>query len=94
MVLAVCNLAMLPGPPALWLGDWVAGPAVTVGIDDVAQWPYTTGLLVKWVAFLGSLHWPAGNADLGVGGISNDELLILCELWAGERLTLEKAHPR
>ena len=22
------------------------------------------------------------------------ELLILCELWAGERLSLEKAHPR
>ena len=32
--------------------------------------------------------------DLGVGGISNVELLILYELWAGERLTLEKAHPR
>ena len=29
--------------------------------------------------------------DLGVGGISYVELLILCELWAGERLTLEKA---
>ena len=43
-----------------------AGPAVTVGVDDVAQWHYTPGLLVKWVAFLGSLHWLAGNADLGV----------------------------
>ena len=32
--------------------------------------------------------------DLGVGGISYVELLILCELWAGERLVLEKAHPR
>ena len=32
--------------------------------------------------------------DLGVGGISHVELLILCELWAGERLSLEKAHPR
>ena len=25
-------------------------------------------LLVKWVSFLGTLHWPAGSADLGVGG--------------------------
>ena len=78
---AVRNLAMLPGPPALWLGDWVAGPAVTIGVDGVAQWPYTPGLLVKWVAFLGSLHWPAGCMDLGVGGISYVELLILYELW-------------
>ena len=30
---------------------------------------------VKRVAFLGSLHWPAGGVDLGVGGISCVELL-------------------
>ena len=41
MVHAVRNLAMLPGPPARWLGGWAAGPVVTVGFDDVAQWPYT-----------------------------------------------------
>ena len=29
--------------------------------------------------------------DLGVGGISYVELLILYDLWAGERLSLEKA---
>ena len=43
VVHAVRDLAMLPGPPALWLGDWVAGPAVTIGVDDVAQWSYTPG---------------------------------------------------
>ena len=32
--------------------------------------------------------------DLGVGGISYVELLILYELWAGERLCLERAVPR
>ena len=36
----------------------------------------------------------ASGLDLGVGGISYVELLILYELWAGERLFLEKAHPR
>ena len=46
------------------------------------------------MAFLGSLHWLAGGLDLGVGGVSFVELLILSELWAGERLSLEKAHPR
>ena len=53
--------------------------------------------LVSWssgVAFLGTLHWPAGGLDLGFGGISYVELLTLYELWAGERLSLEKAHPR
>ena len=46
------------------------------------------------VTFLGTLHWPAGGFDLVVGGISYVELLILYELWAGERLSVEKAHPR
>ena len=32
--------------------------------------------------------------DLGVGSVSYVELLILYELWAGERLSLEKAVPR
>ena len=35
-----------------------------------------------------------GDLDLGVGGVSYVELLILYELWAGEKLSLEKAHPR
>ena len=80
--------------PATWESEWVAGPPVTFGADDVAHWPYTPGLLVKWVAFLGSLHWPVGGVDLGVGGISYVELLILYELSAGERLTSPEAHPR
>ena len=44
-------------------------------------------------AFLGTLHWPAGAVDLGVGGVSFVEMLILYELWAGERLCLESAIP-
>ena len=50
--------------------------------------------MVKWVSFLNTLHWPVGSLDLGVGGVSYVELLILYELWAGERLSLEKACPR
>ena len=84
IVHAVRNFAMLLGPPALWLGEWVAGPSVALDADDVAQWPCTPGLLVKWVSFLGSLHWPVHGEDLGVGCISYVELLILHELWAGE----------
>ena len=75
-------------------GGWVNFPASAFSGDDIACWPYTPGLLVKWVSFLGSLHWPAGGLDLGVGGISYVELLILYEFLAGERLSLEKPHPR
>ena len=77
----------LPGPPGIWDSEWVNFPASAICAKDVA-------ILVKWVAFLGTLHWPAGGLDLGVGGISSVELLILYELWVGERLSLEKAHPR
>ena len=51
-------------------------------------------LLVSWLSgslLKGSLHWPAGGLDLGVGGVPYVELLIFCEHWAGERLSLEKA---
>ena len=44
--------------------------------------------------FFLSLHWLADECNLGVGGVSHVELLILYELWAGERLQLEKAVPR
>ena len=82
-------------PPGLGDSDWVNILASVINAADIALWPYTPGLLVKWVSFLASLHWPAGGSDLGVGGISYVELLILYELWeAGERLVLEKAHPR
>ena len=86
--------AFLPGPTGIWDSEWVAVPPSVICADDIAHWPYTPGLLVKWVAFLGTLHWPAGCVDLGVGGVSCVELLILYELWAGERLSLEKAQPR
>ena len=84
----------LPGPPGIWDSEWVNVPAYAICAEDIAHWPYTPGLFVKWVSFLGSLHWPVGDLDVGVGGVSNVELLILYELWAGERLSLEKAHLR
>ena len=62
----------------------------TVATSDhetpLTLWPCTPGLLVKWVSFLSTLHWLVGDLDLGVGGISYVELIILYELWAGERL--------
>ena len=61
----------------------------SVTAEDVRVWPYSVSLLVKVLAFLGTLHWPAGDVEFGVGGVSFVELLILYEQWAGERLILE-----
>ena len=94
LVHAVRDRAFLPGQPGIGDSEWFTVSATAICADDIAHRPYSPGLLVKWVAFLGTLYWLAGGADLGVGGISYVELLILYELWAGERLSLEKAQPR
>ena len=93
LVHAVRDRAFLPGSPGIWDAEWIHVPASAICAEDIAQWPFSPGLLVKWNAFLGSLHWPVGGLDLGVVGISYVELLILYELWAGERLSLERAVP-
>ena len=92
---AVRDRAFLPGPPGIWDSEWVTVPATVICAEDIALWPYTPGPLGQ-VGYLSwyFLHWPAGGVDLGVGGVSYVELLILYELWAGERLSLEKAQPR
>ena len=77
LVHAVRDRAFLPGPPGIWDSGWVNVPSSALCAEDIAHWPCTTGLLVKWVSFLWSLHWPAGSVDLRVGGISYAELLIL-----------------
>ena len=56
LVHAVRDLVMLPGPPATWTSEWFSTLASAIGAEDVAHWPYSVSLLVKWVAFLGSLH--------------------------------------
>ena len=80
LVHAVRDRAFLPGPPGIWHSEWFQIPAAAICAEDIALWPKTPGLLVKWVSFLNSLHWPVGNLDLGVGGVSYVELLILYEL--------------
>ena len=76
-------------PAFLWTSDWVSLPPSAVTAEDVDAWPYSVGILVKWVAFLGTLRWPAAGAVLGVGRVSDVEMLILSELWAGKWFVLE-----
>ena len=91
---AVRDRAFLLGLPDLWVGAWVGVAATPITCRDIEVWPYSVGMLVMWVAFLHSMHWPAAGCSPGVGGVSYVELLILYELWAAERRGLEKAVPR
>ena len=84
---AVRERAFLPGLAGIWDGKWVVVAATSSACHDIEL-----GILVKWVVFLGTLHWPQGGVDLGC--VSFVEVLIWRELWAGERLDLEKAVPR
>ena len=76
---AVRDFAFLPCPVGIWDGDWVSFGVSSVTAEDVRVWPYSVSLLVKVLAFLGTLHWPAGAVEFGVGGVSFVELLILYE---------------
>ena len=87
------NFARLLGPVSLWTSDWYRMPVACIGDGDIAFWPFSVSLLLKVVHFFGSLHWPRGDDDLGVGRVSYLELLILYERWAGERLVIEGAVP-
>ena len=74
---AVRDHAFLPGPAGIWDGEWIALAAAPNTADDVGTWPYSVGVLVKWVAFLSWLHGPVAGTDLCVGCVSFVEMLIL-----------------
>ena len=90
LVHAVRNCSMLPRPAPTCVSGWVNVFPTAVSADDVNAWLCSVGM---WAAFLGTLHWPSAGADLGAGGVSYVESLVLYELWVGERIVLEKALP-
>ena len=48
---------------------------------DVAAWPPSVGILCKFTAFLGTLHWRVGNMDMDHFVFFFLELLIPCRGW-------------
>ena len=84
------DLASLPGPPGFLQSDWVQVHAGPITGADISAWPYSVGILVRFISFLSQLHWPTESVDMGHFGVSFLELLILFEQWAGHRLLSEK----
>ena len=84
------DLASLPGPPGFLHGPWFQVHGGCISGADIAAWPYSVGILVRFTSFLTTLHLPSGSDDLGQFGVSFWELLILYEQWAGHRLLSEK----
>ena len=69
------DLASLPGPPG-FLGQ-LHGSSICGA--DIAAWPYSVGILIRFTSFLHTLHWPIHSDDFGHFGVSFLELLILFE---------------
>ena len=84
------DLASLPGPPGFLHSSWVQVSAGRINGADIAAWPYSVSILIRFTSFLNTLHWPSGTEDFGHCGVSFWELLILFEQWAGHRLLSEK----
>ena len=63
------DLASLPGPPGFLNSSWVQVDAGHITGADIAAWPFSVGILVRFTSFLGTLHWPSGSVDLGHFGI-------------------------
>ena len=83
-------LLLFPGPPGFLNNSWIQVHAGHITDADIASWPYSVSILVRFTSFLGTLHWPSDSRDFGHFGISFLELLILFEQWAGRRLLSEQ----
>ena len=57
------DLASLPGPPGFLGGPWMQVNGGGIAGADIASWPKSVGILCKFTAFLGTLHWPTGSED-------------------------------
>ena len=64
------DLASLPGPSGFLNSSWIQVGAGHITGSDIAAWPHSVGILVRFTSFLGTLHWPSGSVDLGHFGIS------------------------
>ena len=64
------DLASLPGPLGFLGGPWIQVDAGHISGANIAVWPYSVGILIKFTSFLNTLHWPSGSGDFGHFGVS------------------------
>ena len=64
------DLASLPGPLGFLNGSWIQVDAGCIAGSDIAAWPYSISIWVRFTSFLHTLHWPSGSDDFGHFGIS------------------------
>ena len=63
------DLASLPGTHGFLNGPWMQVHQGCIAGADVAAWPYSVGILCKFTAFLGTLHWLVDAVDMGHFGV-------------------------
>ena len=68
--LASVDLASLPGPAGFLNSSWVQVDSGHISGADVAAWPYSFGILIRFTSFLNTLLWPSGAPDFGHFGVS------------------------
>ena len=64
------DLASLPGPPGFLGSSWIQVATGRITGADIAAWPYSVSILVRFTSFLNTLHWLSGSDDFGHFGIS------------------------
>ena len=64
----------LPNPPVFLNSSWFQVAAGRITGGDIAAWPYSASILIRFTSFLNTLHWPSGSDDVGHFGISFLEL--------------------
>ena len=104
MTMAVLGLLciLLFGPVVVWSrnGGFVSLPGSLLGSQVLlvsGGMVSLVGLALRFAVMMsvfGRGSWLSFVDDLGVGGVSFIELLILYERWAGERLVLEMSVPK
>ena len=55
------GLASLLGPPGFLNSSWVQVSAGRITGADIAAWPYSVSVLIRFTSFLATLHWPSGT---------------------------------
>ena len=55
------DLASLPGPPGFLSSSWIQVDAGRITGADIAAWPYSVIILIRFASFLNTIHWPSGS---------------------------------